>query len=304
VDNKKMGQLEKAMVREKLKPKSKDAYRAWASRFLSFSKAAKPDEQSAISYIKHLESLGSYAFSSLRQAEQALRFYLKHVERKQISFGRQAPKELKAPMIIEGISPAEFKKMMLFLDHPVKLMSQLIYGSGLTPEQVLNLRVGDILLEKGQINLKDHVTVLPKSIHGQVVERIDYATAIFEQDKAGGIWPQTESEAKRITVKQAFLFPSLRPQFNHKNKTRRPVDLATLQRPLKMVSTKVLGRTITPRMLRYAFAFALFDQQYDKAIIQQVMGYNSGDSISRIQQNWQRAKRKTYLPISPLDKDW
>ena len=80
-------------------------------------------------------------------------------------------------------------------------------------------------------------------------------------------------------------------------------DLSAVFDANKPLIEHVSGRPVTPRMLRYSFAFSLLDQQYDKALIQQVMGFSSSEPVQRIKRAWQYENRECLLPISPLDRE-
>lgn len=91
------------------------------------------------------------------------------------------------------LSKEEVKRLLDNIEHDtLKLMAQLLYGSGMRLMEVIRLRVGDVDFDNHQIIVrdgkgnKDRATILSKQLHKPFKQHLEKVKEIFDEDLAEG----------------------------------------------------------------------------------------------------------------------
>ncbi|MGC2031468.1 MAG: phage integrase N-terminal SAM-like domain-containing protein, partial [Steroidobacteraceae bacterium] len=128
-------------------------------------------------FLTHLAADAKVAASTQNQALQALLFLYRQVLGMKLPWLDDVTRARRAKRLPVVLSPAEVRSVLSHPDGTSWLIASLLYGSGLRLMEAHRLRVKDLLLERGEIIVrdakggKDRVTVLPVSLVGPCAQR-------------------------------------------------------------------------------------------------------------------------------------
>jgi len=120
--------------------------------------------------LSHLAVDRKVAASTQNQALNALLFLYKGVLEVDLPWLASIVRARRPKRLPVILSPAEARRIIEQLSGTYRLMTCLLYGSGLRITECLRLRVKDVDLERREIRVrdgkgqKDRVTVLPESL--------------------------------------------------------------------------------------------------------------------------------------------
>jgi integron integrase len=166
------------VVREKIRTRhlalrTEQAYLQWVRRYVNFHGRKHPREMGAPeveAFLTHLAVGAKVSASTQNQALQALLFLYRHVldvELPWLDNVTRASRPRRLPVVL---SAAEVRAVLAELDGTCWLIASLLYGSGLRLMEAHRLRVKDMVMERGELIVrdakggKDRVTVLPESV--------------------------------------------------------------------------------------------------------------------------------------------
>lgn len=296
--------------------RTEETYRGWAHRFVRFIAPSSPyaatkDEVGA--FLSMLAVEQRVAPSTQRQALNAIVFMMQealHHDLGKMDF-RRPPARKRVPTVL---SRQECAELFEHLEGPLRLMAELMYGSGLRLMELLRLRVQDLDLERNRLQLrsgkggKDRVTVLPAKLIPALEVRLRELKELFEKDRAVGLpgvwlpeglarkfpkagerwqwqwlWPSRETSRDPVTgiVRRHHLLES-----TMQNNIRRAADRAGLT------------KRVTPHVLRHSFATHLLEAGSDIRTVQELLGHQSVETT----QIYTHVMQKPGLGVkSPLD---
>lgn len=203
---------------------TKKCYRSWAARYAGFAGDVREimREETATRFLTSVVEDEDCAYSTQKQALNALAFFFKHVlGREEPVFNVKLKKTgARVPVVL---SRGETQRLFSALENsdsvpdpalatatssesspkdvprPKKhnarygLVARLQYGAGLRLSEVVGLRVKDIDLDRGTVTVrqgkggKDRQTVLPRRLREEVAAQIERARALWEQDQRDGV---------------------------------------------------------------------------------------------------------------------
>ena len=200
---------------------TKKCYRSWAARYARFAGDEREimREETATRFLTSVVDDEDCAYSTQKQALNALAFFFKHVlSRQEPVFNVKLKKTgARVPVVL---SQGETQRLFGALENPAPesdtgkqenqpggtstlmakkhnarygLAARLQYGAGLRLSEVVRLRVKDIDLDRGTVTVrlgkgdKDRQTVLPKTLRAEVAEQIERARELWEMDREAGI---------------------------------------------------------------------------------------------------------------------
>jgi site-specific recombinase XerD len=217
-----------ACARRGLAWRTRQCYGGWVARYAAFAggEQAVMDVETATRFLGAVVAEEDCAYSTQKQALNALAFFFKHVCRvEEPVFGVKLRKTgARMPVVLsqeetqrlfEAMkTPPEDKAVAVAADEPaVEMMLQvgkdlakpkrtdsryglaarLQYGAGLRLSEVVRLRVKDVDLNRGTVTVrqgkgdKDRCSVLPSRLRDELAEQIERARALWEKDREAGV---------------------------------------------------------------------------------------------------------------------
>ncbi len=242
-------------IREKLLTKrySENTIRTYEQMlklfFAHFKNVDTLSKKEIESFLRDLQEQRRFSISSQNQVINAIKFYYEKVlERPQETYEIERP--FKKRSLPKVISKEEVQRLLAQIKNLKHLsIVMLMYSAGLRRSEVINLKKGDVSLDRGVIHLKmakgrkDRITMLSQVLANVLKEYVlEYKPNhyLFEGVR-GGLYSATSIAS---IVKRAG-------------------EQAKI--PLK----------VTPHMLRHSFATHLMEQGVETRYIQKLLGHSS-----------------------------
>jgi integron integrase len=275
-------------------PRTEEAYVAWVRRFVRFHGLQHPatlGPEAVSAFLTHLASDEGVASSTQNQALAALIFLYTHVlgrPGKTFEAFVRAKRPQRVPVVL---SVAEVVRVLDELEGVPRLMSSVLYGSGLRLMECARLRVKDVDLDRYEIvvrdgkGAKDRVTPVPRRLEGPLREHLDKVTQQHSDDRAaGGGWVELPPTVGRKFSASGrdwawqWVFPATRT-YRHPETgqvRRHHFHETALQRALRDAGRAAgLAKRVTCHALRHSFATHLLEAGYDIRTIQELLGHRS-----------------------------
>jgi integron integrase len=153
--------------------RTEQAYLQWMRRYVKFHNRRHPRDMGPAeveAFLTHLAVDGLVGASTQNQALQALLFLYRQVLGVELPWLDNVTRARRAKRVPVVLSAAEVRSVLSHIDGTSWLIASLLYGSGLRLMEGHRLRVKDLLLERGEIIVRDakggrdRVTVLPESL--------------------------------------------------------------------------------------------------------------------------------------------
>lgn len=287
-----LDQLRAEIRRRGLSLQTEKSYLVWVRSFIRFHKYRHPNELGAKEiddYLTHLAERRNVSVNTQRLALNALIFLYKKFLNKEIgqlkfTYAKRRPH---VPVVF---SHNEAMDAIDQLKEPYKLMTELLYGSGLRMQECLSLRVKDIDFAQLQICVrsgkgnKDRFTLLPEPVVKRLRRQIAEVKRLHEFDLARGFGEVYMPDAlNRKYPNQAksllwqFLFPSrdicIDPRSGAKRRHHRHASAFSknLNRAFRRAG---ILKKCTAHTFRHSFATRLLETGYDLKLIQSLMGHS------------------------------
>jgi integron integrase len=276
--------------------RTEQVYRMWARRFSGWLAAQGNDmdipsatENEIRNYLSDLATRLRVSASTQRQALNALIFLIREaLGRPLADFGQfQRARTLKRLPVV--LSRAECQRLMAALDGTMRLMAELMYGSGLRLMELLSLRVKDVDMERRQLVVragkggKDRVTVLPETLVERLLAHREKLRGIYTEDRkadAPGVWLPEGLERKfpqaGKTWEWQWIFPSRQWMNDPRTGLRRRHHVldASFQNAIRQAAVRAgLNKRVSPHVLRHSFATHLLESGTDIRTVQDLLGH-------------------------------
>jgi integron integrase len=143
-------------------------------------------------FLTHLAVEAKVAASTQNQALQALLFLYRQVLDVELPWLENVTRASRPKRLPVVLSTADVHSLLAQLDGTSWLIANLLYGSGLRLMEALRLRVKDLVIERGEIIVrdakggKDRVTVLPATISAPIREHLSKLFTRFQRQRKLG----------------------------------------------------------------------------------------------------------------------
>ena len=279
-----------AGARRGLAYRTQQCYGAWLARYAAFAETASRArmEGTAMAFLVSVVEDKECAYSTQKQALNALAFFFKHVCGIEApNFGVKLRKtERRVPTVL---SRGEVAALLTELEEKYRVPAALQYSSGLRIAELVRLRVKDLDLERGSVTIrqgkggKDRVSVLPKSLQAELRRSLECAEKLWREDRsqdlAGtripGALGRKFAKASR-SIGWFWLFPASKvsrdPQGGELR--RHHLHAKVYNEALKRAATRAgLRKRVTSHALRHSFATHLLEAGSDLRRIQELLGH-------------------------------
>jgi integron integrase len=268
-------------------------YVLWVRNFIKYCKYQSPNDIKRADvemYLNHLAQQRFCSPSTQATALNALVFLFREflgLDTEGLSFN-YARRKTKVPTVL---SKSEATEIISHLKGTHKLITQLMYGSGLRVSEAIRLRVKDIDFDNGGLYVmeakggKSRRTFLPKATFNALKEQIESVKHLLESDKAIGKagvympgalaikWPKAQFE-----LGWQFVFPSNVYSIDPRSGTERRHHISPdqIQRAIKKAARLTgISKRVTCHTFRHTFATELLRQGTDLRNIQEILGHSS-----------------------------
>jgi integron integrase len=241
-------------------------------------------------FLSHLAIEKKVAPATQNQAMNALIFLYKQVLKCELPGVINAVRSTKKQKIPVVLSREEVAVVISIIEGVPRLITQLLYGSGLRISEALHLRIQDIDFAYKQITVrsgkggKDRVTTFPKSMEPLLKDHLNRVKAMHVLDLASGYGEVYLPNALARKYPKAavewewqYVFParniSVDPR--SKKKRRHHIDPSAVNKSIKSAVKKVgLNKRISAHTFRHSFATHLLQRGTDIRTIQALLGHS------------------------------
>lgn len=285
------------LVRDALRAKhysyrTEQTYIDWIRRYIIFHQKRHPDNMGAVeiqAFITHLAVERKVAASTQNQALSAILFLYRIVLQKEISLPPSIVEISRPTRLPTVLSHREAISIISELRGIPRLMTKILYGSGLRLTECLHLRVKDIDFENHQIIVRsgkgdhDRVTILPDSVASEIKHVLQDVKALHEKDLHEGYGETALPHALHVKYPNAgrewiwqYIFPASQRSIDPLSgiTRRHHLDETVLQKAVRQAALRIkIDKPVSPHTFRHSFATQLLQNGYDIRTIQELLGH-------------------------------
>jgi integron integrase len=311
-----LDQVRQAARLKHLSLRTEKAYVSWVRRFVLFHGTRHPRELGADdirAFLSHLATERDVAASTQNQALAALIFLFRTVlktDLPDVAGIERARKPVRLPVVLTA---TEARAVLAELDGIPSLIGRLLYGSGLRLLEALRLRVKDIDFEVHAIHVregkgkKDRITILPDSLHPQLVPHLDQIRNIHRRDLRAGhgsvFLPHALARkypAAAHSWEWQYVFPAPRLSVDPRSGEvrRHHLSPSVIQKAITVaVRRSGIQKRASGHTLRHSFATHLLEAGYDIRTVQELLGHQDVRTTMLYTHVLNRAGRAVRSPL-------
>ena len=310
-------QVKEEIRRRNYSYRTEKAYVRWIIRFIKYNRLTHPSkmaEKEVTNFLNWLANDRNVAASTQNQALCAIIFLYEQVL--DIPLGeleniQRAKEPDNLPVVL---SKKEAKRILEHLEGDARLMTELLYGSGLRQSECLRLRVKDIDFEFNQVwvrngkGKKDRTTVMPAISKEKLKNQIERVKLTHQKDLQKGfgkvVLPKALSKkypSLNRTLGWQYLFPSAnRAKDPRSGITQRYHKSSSyLHKAIKEAAGQTnIVKKVSCHTFRHSFATHLLQDGYDIRTVQELLGHKN---VSTTMIYTHVIKNKGSIVKSPID---
>ena len=273
--------------------RTEKTYLAWVRQYILHHHKRHPREMGVAEindFITSLVNQRTVSASTQNQAISAVLFLYRYVLNIQLDETALIPiRPTKPKRIPTVLSREEAKQVIAKMADSYKLMTQIMYGSGLRLMEVMRLRVKDLDFANRQIIVRDgkgendRVTMFPEVLLEPLRLHLKQVKAQHELDLSKGfgtVYLPYALERKYPNANREFawqyIFPApvLSTDPISGVRQRHHLNEANLQRAVKQAARSAkIDKLVTPHTFRHSFATHLLEDGYDIRTVQELLGH-------------------------------
>lgn len=270
------------------------SYCNWVVRYVRFHNLIHPSKlegKHVVAFLNHLATNRRVAASTQNQALCALVFLYEHILKQplnELQSLKRAKKPKRLPVVL---SKQEAKNIFGQLGRISRLVTGLLYGSGLRISEALRIRINDLDFEYKQLTVRngkgqnDRITMLPESLIPDLKEQVAKVKFLHDSDLEKGFGQTILPKALSVKYPNAdrlfrwqYLFPSKSRQKDPRSgiRHRYHIDAVTIRQEVnRAVAHLGIQKHVTLHSFRHSFATHLIQNGYDIRTVQDLLGHKS-----------------------------
>ena len=273
--------------------RTEKTYISWVRQYIVYHNKRHPSEMGVSEindFITYLVNGRTISASTQNQAISAILFLYRNVLQMELDETALLPIRPGRPKRVPTVlSRDEAKRVISKMDGIHKLMTQLMYGSGLRLMEVLRLRVKDLDFDNHQVIVRDgkgendRLTMFPDSLLEPLRLHLQQVRALHDQDLVRGlgtVYLPYALERKYPNATREFawqyVFPAPDVSFDPVSGVRQRHHLGEsgLQKAVKQAARRAkMDKPVTPHTFRHSFATHLLESGYDIRTVQELLGH-------------------------------
>ncbi|MBN2385893.1 MAG: integron integrase, partial [Anaerolineales bacterium] len=274
------------------KKRGKFTYLDWVKRYILFHPKRHPKDmgvEEIRAFITFLATERKVAASTQKQALSTILFLYRIVLQKEINLPAELVCASRPKSLPTVLTHAEALAVIRKMRGAPRLMTKILYGSGLRLNECLRLRVNDIDFGNHQIIVRagkgedDRVTILPDSIVAELQTHLQDVKALHEKDLREGYGEAALPCALNVRYPNAgrewawqFVFPGSQrsPDPLSGIIRRHHLDESVLQKAIRQAAKLAkIDQPVSPHTLRHSFATCLLQSGYDIRTVQELLDH-------------------------------
>ena len=278
-----------------------ECYTRWVRQFLAFHRQGDewvhPRNLGAAhveAFLNHLVQRRLVSASTQNQAINAIVYFYRHALEGEIAqdhLGKFVAERSKRPVRTPTVLSEEEVRRLISVMEPasvMRLMVELLYGTGLRVMEACSLRISDVDFDRRQIIVragkgqKDRRVMMPGALVGKLADRSRAVRHIYEKDleKGGGF----VAVCTELSNKAAYSQRDFRWQFLfansvlHRDEQQRGCRWHThpgiVAKAVREAAVRAkIDKRVTPHTFRHTFATHLLEAGYDVRQVQTLLGH-------------------------------
>jgi integron integrase len=268
-------------------------YTGWVRQFILYHDKRHPLEMGTAEindFVTYLVNRKSVSASTQNQAISAILFLYRNVLQIELDETALLPIRPGRPKRVPTVlSTREAKQVIAQMDGVYKIMTQLMYGSGLRLMEVLRLRVKDLDFDNRQIIVRDgkgendRVTMFPDILLEPLRLHLQQVRAMHLQDLTQGfgtVYLPYALDRKYPNADREFAWQYVFPASNlsadpvNGIRQRHHINESSLQKAVKLAARQArMDKPVSPHTFRHSFATHLLENGYDIRTVQELLGH-------------------------------
>lgn len=272
--------------------RTEQTYEHWLARYCAFHQwraIAELGAAEVAAFLEHLAVQRQVASGTQRVALNALVFLYREVLGRELELDdgfTRAPAKHRIPVVL---TPEEVRRLLAQLGGCRRLMTALMYGTGMRVMECVRLRVQDIDFGFSQITVrsgkgdKDRVVPLPTKLVPELQAHLAETRQLHDSDLREGLgeaWLPPALARKYAGAARdwrwQYAFPSARLSVDYASgmMRRHHIHQTGLQKAVREAAHAAgIDKRVTSHTLRHSFATHLLQNGKDIRVIQELLGH-------------------------------